>query len=169
MQQNIPISLLQQVSTTDILFLFSPICLLSSLVVIGGAIPMLFVSYTAAPFVNQVFLSLPGFAQQSTMGMQSYLRSVPRTATLGIETMKFNFYPKRTVVSISDLAPTKSMTRPVSFMNTHPQSRPWWQGKESSLFYTPEKNPRATSTKNFHPEVWEQVFSQIKNNPVKNT
>ncbi|KAK2882416.1 hypothetical protein FQN49_000368 [Arthroderma sp. PD_2] len=133
-------------------------------IVVGGAIPMLFISFTAAPFVNQVYLSLPAFTQQSREHLRTYLNKVPRNATLNIETMKFNFYPKRTLVSISDLAPRTSMLRPVSFMNTNPQPRPWWKGKDSVLFFTPEKSRPARSTSKFLPEIWEQVFAQIKKN-----
>ncbi|KAM5472863.1 hypothetical protein MauCBS54593_002576 [Microsporum audouinii] len=135
-------------------------------IVVGGAIPMLFVSFTAAPFVNQVYLSLPTFTQQSREHLRAYLNKLPRNATLNVETMKFNFYPKRTLVSISDLVPRSSMLRPVSFMNINPQPRPWWKGKDQVLFFAPEKNRPAKSTSNFLPEIWEQVFTQIKNNRI---
>ncbi|KAF3483950.1 uncharacterized protein GIQ15_03274 [Arthroderma uncinatum] len=133
-------------------------------IVIGGAIPMLFVSFTTAPFVNQVYLSLPAFTQQSKEHLRTYLNKIPRTATLNIETMKFNFYPKRTLVSIADLAPRKSKLRPVSLMNINPQPRPWWKGKDQVLFFAPEKSRPAKSTSRFLPEAWEKVFAQIKNN-----
>ncbi|PGH14090.1 hypothetical protein AJ80_06095 [Polytolypa hystricis UAMH7299] len=129
-----------------------------------AAVPMLFISYTSAPFVNQVYLHLPAVAQQSRANMLSYLKSVPRNAKLNIETMKFNFYPKRVEVSLSDLVPSKSITRPVSFMNTNPQAVAWWKPKERINFFTPEKNRPTPPTSRFFPEVWEQVFSQIKKN-----
>ncbi|EER28477.1 hypothetical protein CPC735_063500 [Coccidioides posadasii C735 delta SOWgp] len=106
------------------------------------------------------------FAQQSREHMLSYLQNVPRTATLSIETMKFNFYPRRTQVAISDLAPGKSLTRPVSFINTNPQPQPWWRGKDGVHFYTPEANRPAKSTPKFFPEAWERVFAQIKQNSL---
>ena len=137
---------------------------LSHVVVIGGAVPMLFVSYTAAPFVNQVSLFLPSFAQRSREHMLAYLNSIPRTATLSIETMKFNFYPRRTQLSISDLRLAKAITRPVSFENTNPQTLPWWKGKDKIYFFTSEKSRPAKATSKFYPEVWEHVFAHIKNN-----
>ncbi|EGD97234.1 hypothetical protein TESG_04646 [Trichophyton tonsurans CBS 112818] len=133
-------------------------------IVLGGAIPMLFVSFTAAPFVNQVYLSLPNFTQQSREHLRAYLNKIPRNATLNVETMKFNFYPKRTLVSISDLVPRTSMVRPVSFMNINPQPRPWWKGRDQVLFFAPEKSRPARSTPRFLPEIWEQVFTLIKSN-----
>ncbi|EFQ99808.1 hypothetical protein MGYG_02820 [Nannizzia gypsea CBS 118893] len=133
-------------------------------IIIGGAIPMLFVSFTAAPFVNQVYLSLPAFTQQSREHLRAYLNKIPRNATLNVETMKFNFYPKRTLVSVSDLVPRTSMVRPVSFMNINPQPRPWWKGKDQVFFFAPEKSRPAKSTARFLPEIWEQVFTLIKSN-----
>ncbi|EEP77887.1 predicted protein [Uncinocarpus reesii 1704] len=140
-------------------------------IIAAGAIPMLFVSYTAAPLVNLVSLALPAFAQQSRQHMLWDLQNIPRTATLTIETMKFNFYPRRTQVAISDLVPAKSLLRPVSFLNTNPQPQPWWKGGNSVYFYAPEKNRPAKSTLKFFPEVWEEVFSKIKQNGhlTKNT
>ncbi|WEW59256.1 hypothetical protein PRK78_004725 [Emydomyces testavorans] len=133
-------------------------------IVVAGAIPMLFVSYTAAPFVNQIYLVLPAFAQQSREHMLSYLKSIPRTALLSIETMKFNFYPRRTQVAISDLVPGRALLRPVSFINSNPQPQPWWRGKDGVYFYAPEKNRPAAPTPKFFPEAWEQVFAQVKQN-----
>ena len=132
---------------------------------------MLFVSYTAAPFVNQICLALPAFAQQSKEHMLAYLKSIPRTATLSIETMKFNFYPRRTQLSISDLMSAKAITRPVSFVNTNPQILPWWKGKDKIYFFTSETSRPAKATSKFYPEVWERVFAHIKNNrfSIKNT
>jgi hypothetical protein len=78
--------------------------------------------------------------------------------------MKFNFYPRRTELSISDLTPAKAITRPVSLMNVNPRTLPWWKGKDKVYFFTPEKSRPAKATLRFYPEVWEHVFNQIKNN-----
>ncbi|KAL1961051.1 hypothetical protein VTO42DRAFT_4939 [Malbranchea cinnamomea] len=140
---------------------------MTSAIVVGSAIPMFFVCWTAAPFVTQVFLQLPGFAQASNEAMHSYLKNVPRTATLSIETMMFNFYPCRTKVTVAQLVPASSKTRPVTFMNAVPQETSWWKGKEAIYFYAPEKSRPAKRTVKFFPEVWEQVFAHIKNNKLK--
>lgn len=124
---------------------------------------MLFVAYTASPFVNQVYLSLPGFAMQSKHNMLQYLRNVPRTASLSIETTRYNFYPRKTEVALANLVPSKSMTRPVSFMRTDSQS-PWWKNKDPIYFFAPDKSRPARSTHKFFPEVWERVFDLIKRN-----
>ena len=124
---------------------------------------MLFVTWTAAPFVNQVFLALPA-GVSGFQAILSYLQSAPRTAKLSIETMKFNFYPRRTEVSLSQLIPAKAKTRPVSFMNTKPRSIPWYKGRDNVFFYTPDKSRPAKSTSKFFPEVWKHVFAQIQRN-----
>ncbi|KAK2792350.1 hypothetical protein FQN51_001690 [Onygenales sp. PD_10] len=134
-------------------------------IVVGGSIPMLFVLFTSAPFVNHVYLAIPTIAQQTRQRTQAYLKNVPRNATLNIETMKLNFYPRRTEVSLEDLIPARSKVRPVSFMHTKPQPQPWWKGKSPIYFYAPEKSKHgARATLRYFPEVWEGVFAKIKAN-----
>lgn len=116
---------------------------------------MLFVAWTATPFVNQVYLALPSFAQLSKKAMRAYLNNVPRTANVSIETMKFNFYPHYTRASISELVTAKAKTRPVSFRTT------------KSVFFAPEKSRPAKSTSRFFPGAWQQVFKHIKENSSK--
>ncbi|KAK2809199.1 hypothetical protein FQN50_004035 [Emmonsiellopsis sp. PD_5] len=143
--------------------------LLMGTVVVGGSIPMLFVLFTTAPFVNHVYLAIPTIAQQTRQRTQAYLKNVPRDATLNIETMKLNFYPRRTEVSLQDLIPARSRVRPVSFAHTKPEPQPWWKGKSPIHFYAPEKSKHGSrATLKYFPEVWEGVFAKIKaNQPPK--
>lgn len=133
------------------------------IVVIGGTIPMLFVFYTTAPYVNYIYLMLPAFAQQTTQRTQAYLANLPRSATLKITTMNYDFRPRYSVAPISDLVLKSSKTRPVTFMNTKPQPRSWWKGKDTGLFFTSKKVRLPKSTPKFYPEVWDQVLTLMKN------
>lgn len=78
--------------------------------------------------------------------------------------MKFNFFPRMTEVTLSDLVPAKEFFRPVSFRNTKPQLASIWQGGPKYVFYAPEKSRREKGTSRFFPEVWERIFVQIKKN-----
>ncbi|EEH46968.2 uncharacterized protein PADG_03066 [Paracoccidioides brasiliensis Pb18] len=136
-------------------------------IVVGGSIPMLFVLYTTAPFVNFIYLSIPRAAQRTRQRAQSYLKDVPRNAVLNIETMKFNFYFRKTQVVLSDLILGRSMFRPVNLINTNPMPQPWWKGN-NVFFYAPAKTRfSAKPTSKYFPEVWEEVFAKIKKNAVK--
>lgn len=132
--------------------------------VAGGAVPMLFVSYTAAPFVNFVHLALPVFARRSRDQTLQYAKSLPPTATLYINTMKFTTIPRHTEVRVGDLIADKSLSRPVSFRNTNPASLPWWKGKTLRQFYAAQKSKPGRASSTFYPELWEHVYRQIQNN-----
>ncbi|GFG11228.1 hypothetical protein IFM5058_05320 [Aspergillus udagawae] len=81
-------------------------------VVAGGALPMLFVAYTSAPFVNFVHLALPVFARRSREQTLQYAKNLPPTATLYINTMKFTTIPRQTEVRLGDLVRDKALLRP---------------------------------------------------------
>jgi hypothetical protein len=126
---------------------------------------MLYAAYMAGPFVLNVYLALPETARVSSEALKVYLANLPLTATLRLETLKFNLYLRRTEVTVRDLVPARSMTRPMSFMYTKPKPAPWYAGfGDRTFFYAPEKSRRAQRTHRFFPEVWDHVFAQIKNN-----
>ncbi|PGH34930.1 hypothetical protein GX50_02281 [[Emmonsia] crescens] len=133
-------------------------------IVIGGSIPMLFVLYTTAPFVNLIYLTLPYAARQTRQRTQFYLKDVPRNAILNIETMQLNFYFRKTQVALSDLTTGRSTFRPVNLINTNPTPQPWWKGN-NIYFYAPAKTRLSSKpTSKYFPEVWEGVFAKIKQN-----
>ncbi|KAL5050748.1 hypothetical protein BDW71DRAFT_105700 [Aspergillus fruticulosus] len=136
-------------------------------IVIGGALPMLFVSYTSAPYVNFVHLALPISVRRSREQAVQYAKRLPPTATLYINTMKFNTIPRQTEVRLADLVPDKSKIRPVSFRNQNPAPLPWWKGKILQQFYTAEKSKPGKDSRTFYPELWEHVYKQIQSRTVK--
>ncbi|OAX82383.1 hypothetical protein ACJ72_03269 [Emergomyces africanus] len=136
-------------------------------IVIGGSLPMLFVLYTTAPFVNLIYLTLPHAARQTRQRTQFYIKDVPRNAILNIETMKLNFYFRKTQVALSDLMPGRSAFRPMNFINTNPTPQPWWKGN-NAYFYAPVKTRLSSKpTSKYFPEVWEGVFAKIKQNTTR--
>ncbi|GAM36882.1 hypothetical protein TCE0_022f06328 [Talaromyces pinophilus] len=71
---------------------------LAPLIVIGGALPLIFVGYTTAPFVNNIYIHLPVFARKSREAALEYVKSLPSTATLSIRTMKITTIPRTTEI-----------------------------------------------------------------------
>ncbi|KKA22579.1 hypothetical protein T310_3370 [Rasamsonia emersonii CBS 393.64] len=136
-------------------------------IVVGGALPLLFVAYTSAPFVNYIHLALPVAARRSREQAIQYAKNLPPYATLYINTMKFTTIPRQTEVRLADLVPDRTWSRPVSFRNQNPVPLPWWQGRTLTQFYTTEKSKPARGTSTFYPEVWEHVYKQIQNNVPK--
>ncbi|KAL3473440.1 hypothetical protein BJX99DRAFT_198518 [Aspergillus californicus] len=138
-------------------------------VIVGGALPMLFISYTAAPFVNFVHLALPISVRRSREQAIQYAKQLPPTATLYINTMKFTTIPRQTVVKLGDLVPDKAPVRPVTFRNIAPAPLPWWRGKPLRQFFTAEKSKPGRESTTFYPELWEDVYKQIRNRPTRKT
>lgn len=135
--------------------------------VVGGAMPMLFVAYTSAPYVNFVHLALPAFARRSREAALHYAKDLPPTATLYLNTMRFNTIPRTIPVRVGDLAADKHAFRPVSFVNTNPTPRPWWMGKHPTQFYTSDRSQPGRQSLAFYPEVWPGIYQRIQGRPTK--
>jgi hypothetical protein len=130
---------------------------------------MLFVSYTAAPFVNFVHLALPISVRRSREQAIEYAKNLPPTATLYINTMKFTTFARQTEVRLNQLVPDKSPIRPVTFRKQNTEPLPWWRGKALSQFYATEKSKPGKQSTTFYPELWEHVYNQIRTRPSRRT
>jgi len=134
------------------IFIFSFICLVvapahwfaedelawtTGAVILSGAIPMVFVAYTTAPFVNYIHLRLPSFARHSREILMRYSRNLPKDAQLDITTMNFIGKPRVTRVKMAELFPVNerfglaTYARDTKYVNAE---RPWWMGKAVRQF-----------------------------------
>ena len=132
------------------------------LVIAAGALPMLFVSYTAAPYVNFIHLALPAFARKSREAAVQYAKDLPPTAVLYLTSMRFNTIPRQTAVRLGDLVPIKDALRPVTFQNLNPSPQRWWQGRAPTQFYTGTHSKPGRQTSAFFPELWNVIYHQIQ-------
>lgn len=131
-------------------------------VIAAGALPMIFVSYTAAPYVNFIHLALPAFARKSREAAVQYAKDLPPTAVLYLTSMRFNTIPRQTAVRIGDLVPFKETLRPVTFQNLNPSPQRWWQGRAPTQFYTGTHSKPGRQTSAFYPELWNGIYEQIQ-------
>ncbi|KAJ6180548.1 hypothetical protein N7519_011009 [Penicillium mononematosum] len=131
-------------------------------VIAAGALPMLFVSYTAAPYVNFIHLALPAFARKSREAAVQYAKDLPPTAVLYLTSMRFNTIPRQTAVRLGDLIPIKDALRPVTFQNLNPSPQRWWQGRAPTKFYTGTHSKPGRQTSAFFPELWNVIYQQIQ-------
>ncbi|THC99714.1 hypothetical protein EYZ11_000764 [Aspergillus tanneri] len=141
----------------------------SAALVLGSAIPMVFVAYTGAPFVNFVHLALPVFARQSREKTIQYAKNLPPTATLYINTMKISTGSFQTSVRLGDLAYATDRFRPVTFQITKeplPGRLTWLTPRK--FFAEPHSSPGHPAPA-FYPQLWEPVYKQIQSRrlPVK--
>lgn len=130
---------------------------------IGSALPLFFVSYTAAPYVNFIHLELPVFARRSRLEAIEFAKKLPLTAKLIISTTGASLIPRQTEVRLKDLVPDRSLLRPVSFRNKNPARLPWWQGRTLQQFYTADKIKAGQPSTRYYPGLWEHVYKQIQN------
>ncbi|KAJ5579891.1 uncharacterized protein N7459_005876 [Penicillium hispanicum] len=137
---------------------------ITPLVIAGGALPMLFVAYTSAPYVNFVHLAIPPFARRTRETAIHYAKDLPPTAVLYLNTMRFNTIPRQTAVRVGDLVADKATKRPVSFRNINPAQRPWWMGKAPTQFYTADHSQAGRQSAAFYPELWPEIYRRIQTN-----
>ncbi|KAF7715750.1 Uncharacterized protein PECH_006195 [Penicillium ucsense] len=135
---------------------------ITPLVVAGGALPMLFVAYTSAPYVSFIHLALPAFARKSRETALHFAKDLPPTTSLILTTTRFNAIPRQTVVRLGDLIPDKSALRPVTFRTLNPAPRPWWMGKPVTQFFAADKSQPGRQSTAFYPELWPGIYKQIQ-------
>ncbi|KAA6410102.1 MAG: hypothetical protein FRX48_05521 [Lasallia pustulata] len=134
----------------------------AALAIAGGAVPMVFVAYTTAPFVCYVHLRLPIFARQSREQLFKWARKIPSSTEIDLTTVQSFGRPRVSRMKISDLRTTNARLG-VANLAKRPQSsgteikRPWWRSKPQGLFYV--GNDRARSRE---PSVWRKVLETIK-------
>ncbi|KAK5788727.1 hypothetical protein VI817_009685 [Penicillium citrinum] len=129
---------------------------------LGGAIPMVSFAYVASSYVNFVHLALPAFARKSREMAVHYAKDLPPTATLYMNTMRWNTIPRQTTVRLGDLVADKHPIRPVTFRNTKPVSLPWYRTKPPAQFFTAEQSQPGRQTTAFYPELWPAIYKRIQ-------
>jgi len=130
--------------------------------IVGGAIPMLFVAYTTAPFVTYIHLRLPAFARRSRDGLIRYSKSLPADARIEFTTMKFSGRQGFTAMRVSDLKPMRARFGIANLVRLPPPatsapSRPWWMGKRATQFYVGSERGRSREK-----AVWDNILDYIK-------
>ncbi|PKY02070.1 hypothetical protein P168DRAFT_320628 [Aspergillus campestris IBT 28561] len=136
---------------------------LATTLAIGSTIPFFVVTWTSAPFVNFIYLSLPMFARRSRDQTLQYAKNLPPTATLSIITTDATFVPRTTTVRLGDLVPGKSTLRPVDFRDTKRGPALTLKGTPD-VFYAPPTTKKGKQTPAYWPGLWDHVYQQIQNN-----
>ena len=127
---------------------------------LSGLIPMIFVSYSTAPFVNYIHLRLPPFARISRENVLRYSNSLPRNAMLEITTMNIAGKPRLSRVEAADLYAVKRRFSLANFAQSTTRKdakRPWWAMKPVKEFAILGRSGRTRED-----GVWENVAKSIK-------
>ena len=123
---------------------------------------MVFIAYSTAPFVSYVHIKLPGFARHSKDQLMQWVKQVPRNAEIDLTTMRFSGRPRVSRMLISDLKETEARLGVANLARVSNLTiRPWWMGKEPTLFYV---TPKSAVRKNapWQKAIWQHISDRIR-------
>ncbi|KAK5663761.1 hypothetical protein OQA88_4192 [Cercophora sp. LCS_1] len=131
-----------------------------------GVIPLLYVGYSASPFVSAVHLHVPPFARGSTEMLKRFAASAPPSTKLDVVTMSLIGKPRNNTMTVGDLRPTNkrfgmvNYTRDVTAIN---KERKWWHFRAVRDFNIQEKNEGTIK----NGWVWKELDACIKRRSEK--
>lgn len=124
-----------------------------------GAIPMIIMSFTMAPFTNKVYLHLPLWARASNARLHRFAGSLPPSAELEFETVKLASI-RQTRVRAEELYVHEVM-RAMNLRREIPErvrkEIKWYQRRPIKSFYVGGKSSNTTD----EPGSWEGVIGSI--------
>jgi len=132
----------------------------AGLIVLVGAIPLILMSFTTAPFVTYVHLTLPSWARMSAARLHRLAENLPASAVLDVTTLRW-IWPRVTRLTAGELyLKSGKMTGAMTLRRQVPQTilnqRKWWQWRPLSTFYVAGKGG-----KTIEKGVWEEVMSSV--------
>ena len=133
--------------------------------IMGGAVPLLFVGFTTAPFVSYVHVSLPIFARQSRDHLMRWSKNIAPNTEVELTTMRLYGLPRVSRMQLSNLHVKERGLFGVANLARSPgvvldgKKRPWWMGKEATRFYVGEDQRRGKE-----PALWPSVLEAIREN-----
>lgn len=96
-------------------FFCSHACCSHLTVLLCGIAPLVYVTYSASPFVTNIQLHLPPFARTSTEMLRRFVANAPPTTQLEIVTQSMIGKPRVSTMKLGDLRPTKKRLGMVNF------------------------------------------------------
>ncbi|KAI9651462.1 MAG: hypothetical protein M1829_002810 [Trizodia sp. TS-e1964] len=127
---------------------------------IGGAIPILFVTYTTSPFVSYIHLRLPHYARRSHEMLLRYAKTLPAEAKLEMSTMRFTGQPRINAVKAHELLEESGRFGVANYRRRANDEGSWGRAKR---FYVAANAGSARVS-----GVWEDVRRCIRKYPLAN-
>ena len=129
---------------------------------VAGAVPLLYVTYCAAPFVTYVHIKLPLSARRSREQLLKWAQNIPLSAEVDLTTIKSYGSLRISRMPISELHHTKARFGIENLVRI-PQlpskkKKPWWAPKERNLFFV-GSDRRKTVEK----AVWQKALEKMGN------
>ena len=127
-----------------------------------GAVPMIFVTRTASPFVAFVHIRPPRWARRSRTDLMRFFSAgqIPPTTEVDLTTIKALGRPRVNRIPLGELWPVKARLGIQNFTwirdSSTPTRRPWWRGTENKLFFVSETTQKATDA-----ILWRKFYGQL--------
>lgn len=108
----------------------------------AGIIPILFISFTTAPFVTHIHIHLPPAARTSRAALERFIGAMPGTARLTFTTMSIMGKPRYSSITVGDLRPAQG--RRIGLVNyvrdtkAENLTRKWYMYRAVGDFYVQE-------------------------------
>lgn len=129
-------------------------------VAVAGAVPLLYVTYCAAPFVAFVHIKLPVFARRSKDQLLKWAQNIPPNTELDMTTIRSYGSLRISRMPISELHPAKTrfgienLVRVPKFPMLN--KKPWWAAKERNFFFVGNARRKTVET-----TVWQKALEKI--------
>lgn len=128
---------------------------------VAGAVPFLYMSYYAAPFVAYVRIHVPSFARNSTEQLLKWSKNIAPATEVEMTTIKSYGGLRDSSMRLSELRPVKALFGIQNLDRVpnpgSPSKGRWWTPKQQLNFYV--GNPRSKTVES---GVWQQALSQIR-------
>ena len=122
---------------------------------------MLYVRFSAKPFVSFVHIKLPLYARRSKEALFKWAQDIPSKAQVDMTTMRFYGGPRVSRMSVGELRQTSSWLSAANLSRdlpsvSAPARRSWWLTKPLLKFYVGEERVGKREV-----SIWQQVLKQI--------
>ncbi|KAK0631951.1 hypothetical protein B0T14DRAFT_490401 [Immersiella caudata] len=125
-------------------------------ILLCGICPILYVTYSASPFVTAVHLHLPPFARTSAEMLRRFVANAPPATKLDIVSQSFIGKPRVSTITMGELKPCKKRWGMVNFERdtaTANEERKWYHWRAIGKFNIQEGNEGKTKNGWVWPEI----------------
>ncbi|KAG5951469.1 hypothetical protein E4U53_003019 [Claviceps sorghi] len=137
-------------------------------VAMAGIVPILFVSYTTAPFVTHIHVHLPPGARASRAVLERFVGAMPASSRLTFTTMGLIAKPRYSSVAVGDLRAMKGRFGLVNYVRdtgAENATRKWYMYRAIGGFYVQEelrKRKRYERKGKVDGWIWDAVRDKVQ-------
>lgn len=119
-------------------------------------------NWSLRPFVTEVFLQLPEYAQTSPKAAMEYAKKLPDQAMLDIRFLRLTAITDVVSLRLAHTKPARSLFRPVSFewIDSFVQAGRFLKPNPTQ-FYVGTESARGKAARHTTPGIWSKVYERL--------